>query len=273
MPLPTVSRKVSELEAHLKTRLLARSSRHLALTDAGRSFFASCKRILEELGEAERTAAGEYSAPKGELVVAAPIVFGRLHALPIIREFLGAFLDIDVRLVLSDRVTNLFEEPVDVAIRIGALPDSSLLATRLGQARRAVCASPVYLEARGVPKRPADLRKHDCVTFEALSPPQAWTFETDDLATTVPIRSRLVVNTAEASLDAAIAGLGLTRVLSYQAAAAEKAGTLVRVLRSFEPKAAPISLVYRGQAPLPLKLRVFLDFVTPRLKERLEPHS
>ena len=138
MPLATVSRKVSELEAHLKTRLLNRSSRQLTLTDAGRSYVAACRRILEDVGEAERAASGEYSAPRGDLIITAPIVFGRLHVLPIAMEFLKAYPDIDIRMVLADRVINLLEEHADLAVRIGALPDSSLVASRVGSIRRVV---------------------------------------------------------------------------------------------------------------------------------------
>ena len=144
MPLATVSRKVSELEAHLRTRLLNRTSRRLTLTDAGRSYVAACRRILEDIGEAERAAAGEYSAPQGDLIITAPIVFGRLHVLPVVIEFLAAYPDIDVRLVLADRVVNLLEDHVDLAVRIGDLPDSSLVATRVGSIRRVVCGSPAY---------------------------------------------------------------------------------------------------------------------------------
>ena len=176
MPLATVSRKVSELEAHLKTRLLNRSSRRLTLTDAGRSYVAACRRILEDVGEAERAAAGEYSAPKGELIVTAPIVFGRLHVLPVAMEFLEAFPEIDLRLVLADRLLNLQEDHVDLAVRIGELPDSSLVATRVGPIRRVVCASPAYFAARGTPRDPGDLSDHDCITFEGLMSPRAWTF-------------------------------------------------------------------------------------------------
>jgi DNA-binding transcriptional LysR family regulator len=142
MPLATVSRKVSELETHLRVRLLNRSSRRLTLTDAGRSYVAACKRILEDIGAAERAAAGEYSAPRGELIMTAPIVFGRLHVLPVVIAFLEAYPEIDVRLALADRVINLLEDHVDLALRIGELPDSSLVATRLGAIRRVVCASP-----------------------------------------------------------------------------------------------------------------------------------
>jgi len=269
MPLATVSRKVSELEQHLQTRLLNRSHRQLTLTDAGRSYLAACKRILEQIGEAERAASGEYSSPRGELTLTAPLVFGRLHVVPIVAEFLRAYPEIDVRMVLTDRVTNLSEDHVDVAIRIGALPDSSLVATRIGGIQRVVCASPEYLAARGTPKKPDDLQRHDCVTFEGLSSPESWVFQTGKGETRVAIHSRLAVNTAEAAIDAASYGVGLTRVLSYQTASAEGSGALLRVLRAFESQAAPINLVYGGQPPLPLKLRAFLDFAAPRLKARL----
>lgn len=154
MPLPTVSRHIAELEAHLETRLLNRTTRQLTLTDAGRSYLASCKTILEQVDEAERGAAGEFSAPKGELVISAPIVFGRLHMLPIICEFLSAYPDVDVRLSLSDRVVHLMEDHVDLAVRIGALPDSSLIAARAGFIRRVVCASATYLKQHGTPECP-----------------------------------------------------------------------------------------------------------------------
>jgi DNA-binding transcriptional LysR family regulator len=268
-PLATVSRKVSELEAHLKTRLLTRSSRRLTLTDAGRSYVAACKRILEEVGEAERAAAGEYSAPKGDLVITAPIVFGRLHVLPVAAEFLKAYSDIDIRLVLADRFVNLLEDHLDLAVRIGELPDSSLVATRVGAIRHVICGSPAYFSARGVPKNPADLATHDCVTFEGMISPTAWIFPAGKSETSVAIHSRLVVNTAEAAIDAAIAGVGITRVLSYQVASALADGTLTLALADYEPVPLPVSLVYAGQRLLPLKLRTFLDFAAPRLKARL----
>jgi len=268
-PLATVSRKVSELEAHLKTRLLNRSSRKLTLTDAGRSYIEACKRILEDVGEAERAASGEYSAPKGDLIITAPIVFGRFHVLPIAMEFLKAYPDIDIRIALVDRVVDLLEDHVDLAVRIGELPDSSLVATRIGAIRRVVCGSPAYLAERGTPKNPGELGTHDCITFEALSSPNAWVFTTAKSDASVSIHSRLVVNTAEAAIDAAIAGVGITRVLSYQIANAMRAGALAVVLERFEPAPSPVSLVYTGQRLLPLKLRAFLDFAAPRLKARL----
>lgn len=269
LPLATVSRRVAELEAHLGARLLTRSSRRLTLTDAGRSYAAAAKRILEEVGEAERAAAGEYRAPKGELIVTAPIVFGRLHVLPVAMDFLRAYPEIDVRLVQADRVIDLQENHVDLAVRIADLPDSSLIATRIGSIRRVVCASPDYFARRGAPQRPADLAVHDCITFEGPIAPDIWAFASGETAATIPIRPRLVVNTAEAAVDAAVAGLGVTRVLSYQVADALRAGTLALALQDCEPPPSPVSLVYAGQGLLPQKLRAFLDFAAPRLKARL----
>ena len=268
-PLATVSRKVSDLETHLKTRLFNRSSRRITLTDTGQSYVAACKRILEELGEAERAAAGEYSAPKGDLTITAPIVFGRLHVLPVAIEFLKAYPDIDIRITLADRVLNILEDHVDLAIRIGELPDSSLRARRLGSIRRVVCGSPAYFAARGAPKSPAELGTHDCITFEGMMSADAWTFTIGKSAASVAIHSRLAVNTAEAAIDAAMVGVGITRVLSYQAAAAVRAGALAIVLQDFELAPSPVNLVYPGQRLLPLKLRAFLEFAAPRLQARL----
>jgi DNA-binding transcriptional LysR family regulator len=270
MPLATVSRKLSDLEAHLKARLLNRSTRGLTLTDAGREYLASCKRILEDVGDAERAAGGEFSEPRGELVVTAPIVFGRLHVLPVIGEFLAAYPEVDVRLVQGDRIAHLLDEHIDVAVRIGELPDSRLTATRVGATQRVVCGSPGYFSARGIPSTPAELGAHRCVSFEAMGSAEAWRFTVEGKELSVPVRSRLVVNTAEAALDAAIAGVGLTRVLCYQMRSAQGDGRLQRVLREFEPAPAPISLVTTGRQRLPLKLRAFLDFATPRLRDRLE---
>jgi len=269
MPLATVSRKVGELEAHLNTRLLHRTTRQLSLTEAGASYVAACRRILEEVGEAERTATGEYAAPKGELVVTAPVVFGRLHIVPVVAEFLAHYPQIGVSLTLTDRVAHLMEEQIDVALRIGNLPDSSLMATRVGTVRLVTCGSPAYLKARGVPSRPRDLDGHDCITFEVLESKRAWVFGTGKSELSVPIHSRFAVNTAEAAIDAAKLGVGLIRVLSYQAADALRAQSLRVVLDDYESVPLPVSLVHKGQTPLPLKLRAFLDFVAPRLRSRI----
>ncbi len=267
IPLATVSRKLSDLEEHLRTRLLTRTTRQLTLTDAGRSYAVACRRILEEVGEAERSASGEYQAPKGDLVITAPIVFGRLHVLPIVVEFLKAYPEIDIKLVLADRVMHLLEDRIDLAVRIGVLPDSTHLMKKVGEIREVVCASPGYLAAHGRPKIPGDLAAHQCVTFEGLPEVKAWTFAGEKAEVTVPIHARLSVTTAEAAIDACAAGAGITRVLSYQAAAAVAAGKLEILLQDFEPDPSPIHLVYAEQRLLPLKLRAFLDFAAPRLRD------
>jgi DNA-binding transcriptional LysR family regulator len=266
-PLATVSRKISDLEAHLGTRLLNRTSRKLTLTDAGQSYVEACRRILEDVTEAERTAAGEYSAPKGDLTITAPTVFGRLHVLPVVAAFLKSHAEIDVRLMLADRIVNLLEDHIDLAVRIGPLSDSGLVAARVGAIRQVVCASPAYLAARGVPERPADLGAHDCITSGGLMSPDVWRFPAGRSTASVAVHSRLTVNSAEAAVEAAVAGLGITRVLSYQAAGAVRMGTLAIVLQDFEPAPWPVSLVYPASGRLlPLKLRAFLDFASPRLK-------
>ena len=199
----------------------------------------------------------------------APVVFGRLHVLPVVTEFLRAYPEIDIRLMLADRMLHLQEDHVDLAVRIGTLPDSSLMAARIANVDSVVCASPDYLARHGTPLTPEDLATHACVTFTGLGNPDRWTFVKQGKDRVVALRSRLAVTTAEAAIDAAIAGLGITRVLSYQAAAAKNSNLLKTILEPFKPAAVPVSLVYDGQGALPLKLRAFLDFVAPRLRERL----
>jgi DNA-binding transcriptional LysR family regulator len=266
IPLPTVSRKVSELESHLGARLFVRSTRKLALTEAGQTYLASCRRLLEEVAEAERTASGQYNAPQGELVLTAPVAFGRLHVLPVVTDFLKTHAQVDVRLVLSDRTLDLIEEHIDLAIRIGVLPDSRLVATQVGRVRSVVCASAAYLKARGRPKSPDDLANHACVMFAGLGQESVWTFQQ---GRDIRVRSRLLVNTAECAIDAAAAGIGLTRVLSYQVADAVKSGQLEVVLKRFEPPPIPVSLIQVQERRPTAKLRAFVDFATPRLRERL----
>ncbi|MCS0629621.1 LysR family transcriptional regulator [Telluria mixta] len=271
MPLPTVSRKVAELEAHLRARLLHRTTRQLSLTEAGAAYVAACRRILDDVGEAERIATGEYGAPKGELAVTAPIVFGRLHIVPVVAEFLAQYPEIRIKLLLTDRVVHLMEEQIDVALRIGKLPDSTLMASQVGAVRTVVCASPAYLAQRGVPAGPAALTAHDCIGFDVLESRRAWVFGDGRSTVSVPVIPRLEVNTAEAAIAAATLGVGLIRVLSYQVAEAVGNGALDVVLQDDEPAPLPVSLVHKGQTPLPRKLRVFLDFAAPRLRARITP--
>jgi DNA-binding transcriptional LysR family regulator len=271
IPLPSISRKVSDLEAHLKTQLVARSSRKLQLTDAGATYVAAAKAILERVSEAEAQAAGEYTSPRGELTMTAPIVFGRIHVVPVVNEFLRRYLDINIRMTLADRNINLVDDNVDLAVRVGTLPDSSMIATRLGTIRRVVCGSPAYFAAHGIPKSPADLADLTCVTFSGMGTGTSWAFVGKDKRTRQGPRPRcrLNINTAEAAIDSAIAGVGITHVLSYQVADAVRAGKLRIVLQNFEPAPVPVSLIYTAQSMVPTKLRSFLEFATPRLRKSL----
>jgi DNA-binding transcriptional LysR family regulator len=268
--LPTVSRRVAELEEHLGVRLLLRGTRKLELTDAGRAFIASCRRIVEDVAEAERTAAGEFRLPQGELSISAPTVMGRTHVLPVAVEFLNAYPGINLRVQFTDRKVSLLEEHIDVALRVGPLPDSSLVATRVGMVRQVLCASPAYLERKGTPNEPDDLEKHDCVTYEGVYIQRdKWEFVSKGRTTTIPVSSRMVVNSADAALGAAIGGAGIARVLSYQIGDLVKSRTLVELLEPFEPVPLPANLIYPGQRLVPQKLRAFLDFAVPRLRQRL----
>lgn len=269
MPLPSVSRKLAELEGHLGIRLMTRSTRQLTLTEAGRDYLAACRDILERVAEAEQSAAGGQAAPRGELVVAAPLMFGRLHVLPVVTEFLGRHPEVNVRLVLSDRNANLLEEHIDVALRIGTLPDSGLTARRVGEITRVVCASPAYLRRHGTPASPEALRDHECVTFVGMASSLAWSFNGPQGGLRVPIRSRLTVNTADAAIAAATQGVGITRVLSYQVAEPIARRALTRLLPGFEPAPSPVNLLYARQGRLPAKTRSFLDLAASRLADVL----
>ena len=271
VPLPTLSRKISELETLLHTKLLTRSTRKLALTAAGTAYVAASKRILEQVGEAEAAASGEFIAPRGELVISGPMTFGRIHLLSIVNEFLLAFPEINVRMALSDRNTNLVDDHIDAAVRIGQMPDSGLIATTLGSVRRVVCGSPSYFKENGIPLTPDDLVDLTCVTFANLPSGSSWSFSIGgkNLTQFQRPRCRLNINTADAAIEAAIAGLGVTHVLSYQIAKSVEQGLLRVVLTDFEPDPMPVYLIHAGQRLVPRKLRSFLEYAAPRLRKIL----
>ena len=269
MPLATVSRKVSELEAHLRTKLFNRSSRALVPTDAGLSYIAAAKRILADITEAERAASGEYTTPRGDLSVSTLVALGRLCLQPILAEFLVTFPEVDVQLNLQDRTVNLMEEHIDVALRVGDLADSSLIAVRVGEIYRVACASPAYLKSRGTPKSPDDLSAHDCISYSPMQSPTTWRFKRDQTEYVVPVRSRFVASNLELACDAARAGIGITVAFSYLVAESIKSRQLVPLLQDFQPPPQPVSFVYSPNRFMPAKLRAFLDFALPRLRARL----
>ena len=263
-----VTRAVGELETRLGVRLLNRTTRAVSLTEAGDRFLAGARRVLADLEEIERAAAGEGIEPRGELRVTAPILFGRLHVLPIVTEFLGRFADVSVALILIDRPVELVEEGLDVAVRIGALAESSAVATRVGTVRRIVVASPGYVTQHGTPLSPGDLGAHAVIAFSGGA--DHWVFRNEQRETSIAIRPRLAVTTAAAALDAVGAGFGIARVLSYQAAADISRGSLLRLLAPYEGDELPIHLLYPGGRHPPPKLRAFLDFAKPRLRRRCQ---
>ena len=269
IPLSTVSRQLSALEENLGARLITRSTRHMALTEQGRHYLEACRRIIEDLEAAEARLSGEQSEPQGEIAITAPVVFGRLYVLPVVAEFLSVNPRIDARLLLLDRPVDLIEEGLDVAVRIGSLADSSLIAIRVGSLRHVVCASPDYLASRGAPKEPEHLASHDCITFSALAAGDRWAFGKGKKQKRVRVRSRLVVNTAEAAVDAAIAGLGVTRVLSYQAAHAIVDGSLRSILEDSDPGEIPVSVLHREGWLARSKVQSFVAFATSELRKRM----
>jgi DNA-binding transcriptional LysR family regulator len=270
-PVASVSRKVAELETRLRTEVFQRTSRRIALTDAGLSYIEACRRILEQVEDAEQEASGEYTTPKGDLSVTAPWGLGHMHLMPLALQFLDTHPEIALRLALTDRVINLIEEDIDVSIRIGPLPDSSMIASHIGSVRLVICASPSYLAAYGTPMTPNDLGNHQCITVDGAMTPTSWQFGGKQ-TTVVPIRSRLCVNTSEAAIQAAIAGAGLTRVMSYKMEDAKISGALSIVLDAFEPEPLPVHIVYPQRKLMPLKLRAFITWITPRIKSRLISH-
>jgi DNA-binding transcriptional LysR family regulator len=269
VPLATLSRRVADLEADLGVRLLQRSTRQVALTETGQTYFAACQRLLDDLRDAEEAASGEYRKPSGELTVTAPMSFGRLHVQAVAHEFLAAYPEITLRLLLVDRMVDLVDEHVDLAVRIAMLPDSTLVARPLGPVRMIVTASPEYLKRCGTPAHPAELSGHDCIVWLGAGPLDTWEFRAAGSEQRFPVRTRLATTSADSAIAAAESGLGLAQTTCYQAEASLRAGRLLPVLRAFEKAPRPVSLVYPGTRSLPVKLRAFVDFAAPRLATRL----
>lgn len=263
---PAVTRLIAALETRLGIRLLHRTTRMVRLTEAGTRFLADCRRILNELDEAEASVAGSHGTPRGQLAVTAPILFGTRFVSPIVLDFLRRYPEMSVRTMLADRIVDLIDEGFDVAVRIAHLPDSSLSAVRVGSVRRVVCAAPRYLKAKGVPRTPADLAEFEAITFSPSGAIDEWRFDTPAGTHSVRPPSRLMVNTAEVAIAAALAGRGLTRVLSYQIASELKAGRLKIVLPEFEPPPLPIHVVHREGRRAAAKVRAFVDFAVERLR-------
>ena len=270
MPLTTVSRQIGELENTLGVRLMIRTTRKLTLTDAGVDYVAAARRILEEVETAERRAAGEYQEPKGELVLSAPTMFGRQHVLPVVTDFLARYPQIRVRLLLSDRNADLVGDHIDLAVRIGTLPDSGMVATRLGEMRIVTCAHPALLEKHGIPERPRELAALPIIRIESPMPYRGWRFNAEEAEDRlVALQPVLSLTTPESAADAARLGAGVARLLHYQAIDGLARGELKLLLQAMEPEPAPVHLLYTSRDLAPLKLRKFIDFAAPALRRAL----
>jgi len=256
-----LTRLIAALEDRLGARLLQRTTRQVALTDIGARYLERVRRILADVEEAESAAEGERTRPNGRLVVSAPVGFGRLHVSPVMSAYLKRYPEVAAELRLADRMINLVEDGVDLAVRIGHLADSSLVARHVGEMRRIVVASPDYLAARGEPATPASIAAHETIQFGAMTAQPDWRFIEAGREVRVACTPRFSTNSADAAIQYAEAGGGLTRVLLYQAAAALKAGRLKIVLAKFEQPALPIHLVYPTSRLLSAKVRSFVDLV------------
>ena len=263
-PLPSVSRKVAELERHLGTNLLVRTSRNIQLTDAGRDYVEAARRIIADLDEAERRASGEYQAPRGELAITMPVEFGARHVVPLAMAFIAEYPEVTLNLVTTDRKVQMVEEHIDVAIRLGHLADSGLFAVKAGAFRLITCASPAYLERRGTPQHPDELAGHDGISFGPT--PMFWTFPVDGEERVITPRTRVAVNTAAGNAAAAVAGGGIARLFDYQLGDEIRSGALVPILTGYCGDPRPIHIVYPRQGLLPLKVRSFIDWTAPRLR-------
>ena len=265
---PSVTRLVAGLEDRIGTRLFNRTTRQIALTEAGQRLLADARRILEDLASAEASAAGAHEEPQGELTVTAPVIFGRRYIAPVLRAFLDRHSRVTGRAILLDRVVDLIEEGIDVAVRIGDLPDSSLTAVRVGDLRRVVVASPEYLRQHGAPQHPSDLAAHRIVLSASLQSDQAWEFHAGASVVSVPVSPLLRGNNIDMTLDAAREGWAVTRAMSYQVADALAAGDLVEVLADFEDRLAPIHLIHAEGSLRAAKIRAFLDFAAKDLRQK-----
>ena len=263
---PAVTRAIAALEDRLGTRLFVRTTRSVRLTEAGARFLADTQRILQDLQEAEEAAAGAHATPKGVLHVTAPVLFGRVYVAPALRDFLDRYPSVIANTLFVDRVVNIAEEGLDVAIRIGELPNSSLTAIRVGSVRRVLFASPSYIAEHGVPKHPRELASHRVVSSETAAPVTTWHFDHAEGAISVRVRPLMVVNNLDTAIEFALCGWAMARTLSYQVARHVADGSLQIVLSDFEPKPLPIHVVHQEGRRASAKLRAFVDFIVDRLR-------
>ena len=263
---PGVTRAVSALEERLGTRLFVRTTRSVRLTESGERFLFDARRILADLIEAEEAAVGLHATPRGQLRITAPVLFGRMYVTPILGDYLDQYPEVNAEAMFVDRVVNMMDEGLDVAIRIGELPDSSLSAIRVGSIRRVMFASPDYLKKHGTPEKPQDISDHRLIHSLAISATADWTFQDKGRPLSVPGTERLRINTNDAVIELALRGWGLSRLMSYQVAPWLADGQLQTVLDDFEPAPLPIHVIHGQGRRVSAKIRSFVDFMVERLR-------
>jgi DNA-binding transcriptional LysR family regulator len=267
MSVPSVVRSLATLERAVGVRLLNRTTRRSSLSDEGREYYERCRRVLAEVDEADAALTARRTAPKGRLRLTAPVMYGRLHVAPVVAAFMARYPALEVELLLLDRVVDLVEEGIDAGLRIGPLPESSLVAARIGETRRVICAAPNYLKRAGIPRAPADLRAHVTIAFTGLSAGNEWSFAGKPTVR-VPIRPVLRANQFDVAVDACLRGVGCGQFLCYQVKALLATGKLTRVLGDFEPAPSPIHVVYPNARLLSPNVRAFVDFAVARLRAK-----
>lgn len=263
---PAVTRAIAQLEASLGVKLFNRSTRHVRLTDSGKRFLIDVKHLLEDLENAEAAASGSYRNPKGVLSVTAPVLFGQKFVIPIVAEYLERYPTVSVKALFFDRVSNMLEEGVEIAIRIGHLQDSGLYATHVGNISRVVCASPQYFAKYGTPERPADLARHKIIMASMVEPSTSWKFITERSKETVKVIPFLDCNQNGAALNAALLGCGITRLMSYQVNAEIEDGKLQKILAEYETESLPIHIIHLEGRRATAKIRSFIDLAVERLR-------
>jgi DNA-binding transcriptional LysR family regulator len=263
---PAVTRAVNELENHLGVRLLTRSTRVVRVTEAGARYAEDCRHVLAELTEADKSASGAHGSPYGRLTLTAPVLFGCKFVTPVVTEYLQRYPEVTASCWFLDRVVNMMDEGIDVALRIGELPDSSMQAIRVGTVRRVICAAPGYLEQHGVPQSPDDLPAHTIVSATPVTPTPEWRMLVGGEPCVVKVRPRMITTSNDSAVAAAVSGFGLTRVLSYQVADQLRGGMLKSVLTEYEPAALPINLLHREGRHASPKARAFLDLAIERMR-------
>ena len=266
---PAVTRAINELETYLGVRLLTRTTRIVKVTEAGARYAEDCRGVLSHLNKADESASGLHSAPRGRLTITAPVGFGAMYVTPIVTEYLARYPEVTASCWFMDRVVNMLDEGVDVGVRIGELPDSSMQAIRVGRMRLLICATPAYLAEHGEPKSPEDLEKHMIIAASGATSTSEWRISSQGTPSVVKLRPRLITTTSDTAIAAALTGFGLTNVLAYKVTKHLREGRLKAVLSDFEPPALPVHVLHREGRHATQKARRFIDLAVERLRPQL----